>query len=302
MAAALCTVSAPPAPSGHLTTKKRPQQSSEAVQQSRAIRHAALFVAESVDEWVRPQSLAHNGLLVKRPFDGKWDALARDIDDSASRIGETEGLTCKVENGSPGLLSARLRDSVRQLLAVADLPPPLSEQIISDAQVMGVAFGSMCPTARQLEVKLEIIGRNTCARWHQDHFVGRAITTYTGHSGTVYTRDDNVDFWELTHCGKNECVIRDADLIESVGVGDILFIKGTQFSSVFGGANGLVHKSPEKDYHEDGRIVNRLVLKIDVGTFGPAAEASARAVAMARAAEVLEARNKRAKPLHPVLE
>ena len=28
---------------------------------------------------------------------------------------------------------------------------------------------------------------------------------------------------------------------------------------------GLVHRSPEKRYHANGRVVNRLVLKVDVG-------------------------------------
>ena len=41
----------------------------------------------------------------------------------------------------------------------------------------------------------------------------------------------------------------------------MLFIKGTLFPW---GSNGLVHKAPEKRYHSNGNIINRLVLKIDV--------------------------------------
>ena len=252
--------------------------------------HPALFQADTVEDLVNPQGLEYNGLLIKRPFHGKYDVFSREIDLSVPRFGEACALTAQVANGTPRLLSSRLHDSVSALLAVAGLPPPLCEQIINDALSMGVAVGSMCPTARQLDIKLEIFGDNTCARWHQDHFVGRAIVSYNGAIGTEYTRDTNVDFWELTHCGNNKCIIRNPNEIESVGVGDMLFIKGTQFAGMYGGANGLVHKSPDKRYHADGRVVNRLALKVDVLSFGHDAEAKARATAEARAAEALAMR------------
>lgn len=34
------------------------------------------------------------------------------------------------------------------------------------------------------------------------------------------------------------------------------------------GAVGLVHKSPEKRFHDDGRVLNRLMLKVDVLSVG----------------------------------
>ena len=122
-------------------------------------------------------------------------------------------------------------------------------------------MGALCSSSPELELKLEIFGENTCARWHKDRFVGRAIVSYTGAVGTEYSRDSNVDEWELENGGSNERIIRDVDEVECVGVGDILFIKGTQFPH---GKAGLVHKSPAKVYHGDGRILNRLVLKVDV--------------------------------------
>lgn len=93
-----------------------------------------------------------------------------------------------------------------------------------------------------------------------DNFVGRCIVSYTGAIGTEFTDDSNVDFWELRNCGNNDCIIRDKDQIESVEVGDVLYIKG----SAVKGARPLVHKSPKPRYHEDGRVLNRLVLKVDV--------------------------------------
>ena len=47
----------------------------------------------------------------------------------------------------------------------------------------------------------------------------------------------------------------------AVEVGDIFFMKGRTWP---GGGRGLIHKSPEPRYHPDGRVVNRLVLKVDV--------------------------------------
>ena len=111
---------------------------------------------------------------------------------------------------------------------------------------------------KQLEVRLELVGENTCARWHRDQFVGRAIVTYTGAAGTEYTSRDNVDFKELmccgtrlgrrephtrvpavAHpisppspyrcCGKSEHCIYDQSQTEQAAPGDLLLMKGTKY-------------------------------------------------------------------------
>ena len=65
----------------------------------------------------------------------------------------------------------------------------------------------------------------------------------------------------------------------------MIFIKGTKFPGVSG--SGLVHRSPDKRFHEDGRIVNRLVLKVDVmstgGNEGPLSAAARTQIASPRA-------------------
>jgi hypothetical protein len=206
--------------------------------------------------------LAHNGLVVHRPFNGAWDQFIREIDEARPRFGDHQSICETVMNGgSPKQLRARLHARASRLVAAAGLPETLSKQILADAISIGSAVGTLCPCSRQLELKLEIFGENICSRWHRDNFAGRAIVSYTGTVGTEYTHNTNVNFWELEHCGKNEHVIRDPALVENIAVGDILFIKGTQFPE---GSTGLVHKSPEKRYHEDGRIMNRLVFKVDV--------------------------------------
>ena len=109
-------------------------------------------------------------------------------------------------------------------------------------------------------MKLEVVDVNACSRWHRDNFVGRAIVSYTGLKGTVYTGKANVDFDELLNCGKDEHCIRDPSATAFAAIGDMLLIKGTNFPNV---PNALVHKSPAKHY-QDGQLVSRLVLKVDV--------------------------------------
>lgn len=252
-----------------------------------------LFVTDSLSNWRSPEGNAHKGLLVRRTFDVPWDGFQYEIDEACSRFGRTLGLTSKVANDGDEALPDRLLDSINGILATAELPKALSGQIQRDAVSIGSSVGALCPTARELELKLEIFGENVCARWHKDNFVGRAITSYTGTIGTEYSRDSNINYWELENCGCNDKIIRDTEQIEHVGVGDILFIKGTRFPQ---GANGLVHRSPDKRFHEeDGRIVNRLVLKVDVHSVGEAPTRAAPATVQRPRARVVT-RSVAAKP------
>ena len=61
---------------------------------------------------------------------------------------------------------------------------------------------------------------------------------------------------------------------------------------MYGGANGLVHKSPEKQFLPNKRVRNRLMLKVDVGTAGAEAQATARATQLKRAEEAKAMRMK----------
>ena len=194
--------------------------------------HPTLFVGNSLDEWAQPASLAYNGLLVKRPFHGKWDEYQGGIDNALPNFGDYQALMAQAPNGYP----MKFSNAVSIMLGLARLPAPLSAQIYQDACSLGSIIGSMCPAGRELDIKLEIFGSNTCARWHRDNFVGRGIVSYTGSSGTEYTKSANVDEWELKNCGNSDHIIRDAKLIESVAVGDYLLIKGSKY---LGGADGL---------------------------------------------------------------
>ena len=218
----------------------------------------ALFRSESVDAWRQAAAHEHhNGLLVQRSFDGAWDVHQAAIDNALSRMGVL-GLAAELD--VPNVTTAEVEYCMGRMLATAALPRLLSEQIRRDACQIAPALAAMVPWAKTLELKLELFGETGCPRWHLDNYVGRAIVSYNGVRGTEYTKDANVDFWELENCGNNDCIIRDKAQTESIKVGDILFMKGRAYK----GAKPLVHKSPKPQYHPDGRVLHRLVLKVDV--------------------------------------
>ena len=221
-----------------------------------AIRAAqsAVRVTAMLAAWLQPESTRHSGLLVRRPLGGRFDGH---LDEACS----LKKVSTKVVRDDVHDLSSALSEHADRLLARAALPAPLAEQIRGDACSLGEIVVSLCPSAREILLKLEMFGENTCARWHKDNYVCRAIVTYTGASGTEYTNDDNVSFRELQSGGDNSCVIRDARQVFAADVGDMLCIKGTKYPH---GAAGLVHKAPEKRYRPDGRILQRLCLKVDV--------------------------------------
>jgi hypothetical protein len=218
-----------------------------------------LFVADSLDAWNQPESSQYNGFLLTRPeLCTQWDIQA-DIDECANAGRFGDRLAKEVTYEDPQELLQSLQSASDEIAAKASLPKGISQQIQDDICAIGSIVGQICPNQKRLQVRLEIMGEGICSRWHRDRYVGRAIVTYNSHA-TQYTADKNVDFWELENCGNNKCIIRDTGEIQNVGVGDVLFIKGSQFPN----STGLVHKSPEIKYHEDGRIINRLVLKVDV--------------------------------------
>ena len=93
------------------------------------------------DGWLKPESLEHKGLLVRRAsFEGAWDDRLVDgfggISVADARFGGFPALRRSVANSNDNL-SARLLDGVGTLLAAATLPRSLSEQIRSDACSIG---------------------------------------------------------------------------------------------------------------------------------------------------------------------
>lgn len=231
-----------------------------ALQESRH-RTSPLFIADSLEAWKRSESSQYAGMLLMRPEVSTGWNLQAYIDDfsRSGGFGKREKLVRDVANDEPQELARRLGRVSDELLANMSLPCNIRQQIQDDICSIGSVLGRICSHASTLQVTLEIMGENVCRRWHRDYYVGRAIVTYNSHA-TLYSADDNVNFWEMENCGNDDHIIRDSSQIQQVGVGDVLFMKGKEFPN----SEGLVHKSPEVRYHEDGRVINRLILKVDV--------------------------------------
>jgi len=137
----------------------------------------------------------------------------------------------------------------------------LAEMIKADAVAMAMAVFQIHDGLHGLVMRLELMGHNTCGRWHQDNYVGRAIVTYNG-PGTQFQEDINVDYGLLGLSNQEGC-IRDLAQTRQVKVGDVLFMRGSQSK-----AGGLVHRSPPKVFWADGRVLHRLVLKVDIPACG----------------------------------
>jgi hypothetical protein len=59
----------------------------------------------------------------------------------------------------------KLRESCARL--VAEIPGGFQESMRSDAEALAAALVRMCPDSKWLTLQVEIVGANSCARWHQ---------------------------------------------------------------------------------------------------------------------------------------
>ena len=211
--------------------------------------HSTLLHAQTLDDWLQ-LGRQHQGLLLARkPF---W----KDCQSAVDRMDWQRILVraCR----SPQ--SASLRAAAQELLHQVMLPSDISAAIQADVCEVGAVVHRLCPWSDSLHVKLERVGENCCTRWHRDNYSGRAIVSYNS-AATMYAPDHAIDLWQLENGGGNEKIIKDESKCRSVSVGDVFFMKGKKFPTR---PKGLVHKSPEIQYHCDGSVVQRLVLKIDV--------------------------------------
>ena len=218
---------------------------------------APLLQAE-VRDWLGPESTQHQGLLMeRRPW---WGDCQDAVDRLAASgdLGDEDEVVVRVSRGPAGL--GNLRFVADKILGKLTLPQDVKDAFHADICQLGAVVEKMCPWSDCVVVKLELIGEKACSRWHRDYYCGRAIVSYNA-AGTLYTPDENVNFWELENKGGNERIIRRKSEICAAGVGDVLFIKGVKYPDP---VKGLVHRSPEVQYHCNGHVVNRLVLKIDV--------------------------------------
>ena len=137
-----------------------------------------------------------------------------------------------------------------------------------DAKALCAMIMSLCPRVPWLTLTTEIVGRNSCSRWHQDNYVGRAIITYTG-PGTWVVDDKSVCFEQLertvhlpTDVG-NKSIVPKTDSIIKAATNSVLLIKGDRWPGIRG--IGVTHKSP--DVRRDDKGIPeclRFLLKVDL--------------------------------------
>jgi hypothetical protein len=110
-------------------------------------------------------------------------------------------------------------------------------------------------------LKIELIGANSCRRWHHDHFVGRSIVTYSGMHGTTFCDSPSTSLEDMVKGDVGASV-------QTAEVGDILFIKGAKYdASGDGCSSALIHKSPDVSHRSDGSVITRLCLKVDADNY-----------------------------------
>jgi len=212
-------------------------------------------MCEGIAEFLQPKGRAYRGLLVRRPQDGR--DIQRHVDKIAKSDafnGEDRALQEEIDVCCTKDFALDLSKKAQRLatLAVrAGLPKETGCQIEQDFEEIGAVMMKLVPTAKQMLLKLDIMGENACSRWHRDNYVGRAVSSYN-ESGTQFIHNDHVNMMQLENRGLNPGIVPDQSRILNAGVGDILFMKG------------LVHRSPPPRWRADGTIVNRLLLKVDL--------------------------------------
>merc|ERR1719253_270016 len=238
-----------------------------------------ILTRSSLAEWFSaPTAPLHKGLVVRRdriefadrgrrfhaladqleqslaPPDGLWEDIVAEIsvhvdDLKANEIEKAESLFRK---NASALVST---------LATFDHPEAaeLAAFINSDACALAGAMFQLHEGLHEIVMRIELIKKNTCARWHQDNHTGRAIVTYNG-PGTVFQDDSNVHWGKLRAPGsRNPGAVINPARTQEVRAGDMLFMRGSKANT-----GGLVHKAPPFEFLPNGRVLPRIVLKVDI--------------------------------------
>ena len=134
---------------------------------------APLFKAKKLEDWLGPESFQYKGLLVSR--EPTWKDCQDVVDRVANRgeFGEDDDIKVKGVSAKEDLVAV-----ADKLLVKVKLPEDVCEAIRRDVLEVGATVRSLCPWSDGLDFKLEIIGENSCTRWHRDNYCARAIVTY----------------------------------------------------------------------------------------------------------------------------
>lgn len=125
------------------------------------------------------------------------------------------------------------------------------EGFIADISWLVSAFACLLG-AKRVGLRLRVLDKAMCPRFHVDHVPVRLITTYCG-IGSQWLKEGAMD---RRHLGSAEAEPQDNLLIEQIASGEVALLKGEKWHGNEG--FGLIHRSPQLASGE-----RRLILTID---------------------------------------
>lgn len=125
------------------------------------------------------------------------------------------------------------------------------EGFIADVSWLISAYACLLG-AKRVGVRLRVLDKAMCPRFHVDHVPVRLITTYAG-VGSQWLKEGAMDRRQL---GDPQAEPRDTQKIRQISCGDVALLKGERWVGNEG--QGLVHRSPQLQRDE-----RRLLLTLD---------------------------------------
>jgi hypothetical protein len=125
------------------------------------------------------------------------------------------------------------------------------EGFIADVSWLVSAFACLLG-AQRIGLRLRVLDKAMCPRFHVDHVPVRLITTYAG-IGSQWLKEGAIDRRQL---GKPEAEPQDDSLIQQITSGEVALLKGEKWHGNEG--FGLIHRSPQPTPGE-----RRLILTLD---------------------------------------
>ncbi|MFW0753460.1 DUF1826 domain-containing protein [Pseudomonas sp. H11T01] len=125
------------------------------------------------------------------------------------------------------------------------------EGFIADISWLVSAFACLLG-AKRIGLRLRVLDKAMCPRFHVDHVPVRLITTYAG-IGSQWLREGAMDRRQL---GKTDAEPQDDSKIQQVACGEVALLKGEKWHGNEG--FGLIHRSPQPAPGE-----RRLILTLD---------------------------------------
>ncbi|RDL21538.1 DUF1826 domain-containing protein [Pseudomonas jessenii] len=192
-------------------------------------------------------------------------ALSRILDDEINLAVWQRHMPLHIAEFARLLLSLNepLAESLCLELADEDAEPDLSglasgfrdlegyEGFIADLKWLVSAFACLLG-ARRIGLRLRVLDKAMCPRFHVDHVPVRLITTYAG-VGSEWLKEGSMDRGQL---GQVNAEPTDTTQIQQLKSGEVALLKGEKWHGNEG--FGLIHRSPQPAPGE-----RRLILTLD---------------------------------------